>query len=80
MQTSWKRSPQPHSPLANEMWLNGSWATRSTTDEGSNISDTKAFAATTLAFGVGVVELEALVEALLDEIQLGAIQMDQALG
>ncbi len=65
------------------MWLNGSCATRSTTDEGSltsNISDTEAFAATTLAFGVGIVELEALVEALLDEIQLGAIQMDQALG
>lgn len=46
----------------------------------SNLSDTETFAATTLALGVGVIELEALIEAFLDEVQFGAIQMDQALG
>src|SRR5690606_4450077 len=43
-------------------------------------SDAEAFAAAALAAHVGVVELEALVEAFLGEVQLGAVQIDQALG
>lgn len=75
--------PPSCSPSANgTAWLNWPWPAGSTHAQSgvANISDTEAFAATTLALGVGVVELEALVEALLDEVQLGTIQVDQALG
>src|SRR5690606_11440798 len=43
-------------------------------------SDTEAFAAAALAAHVGVVEPEPLVEPFLGEVQLGAVEVDQALG
>src|SRR5690606_22406621 len=43
-------------------------------------SDVEAFAASAVAANVRVVELEAFVEAFLDEVQFGTVDVDQALG
>src|SRR5262245_64518240 len=45
-----------------------------------NLLDAEAFAATAFAFHVGVAELERFVEAVLDEVDLGAIDELQAVG
>ena len=47
---------------------------------GKEKSDAEALAAAALALDVGVVEAEGLVEALFDEIDLGAVDERQALG
>src|SRR5882672_4143544 len=43
-------------------------------------SDVEAFAAAALVLDVGIVELESLVQALAREVELGAVEIGQALG